>query len=75
MTVTEDDAPPSTVREKAPAGIPEPVRGTVIGELGSELVIVRLPVRAPVAVGVKAMVTAQLAPGASVDAEQGLVAV
>ena len=47
----------------------------MIGELGSELVIVRLPVRARVAVGVKTTVTVQLAPGASVAEEHGLVMV
>ena len=45
----------------------------VAGELGSELVMVRVPVRAPVAVGVKVTVTEQLAPAARVVTAQGVV--
>jgi len=45
----------------------------VSGELGSELCMTRLPGLAPAAVGVKVIVTAQLAPAASDVAEHGLV--
>ena len=78
LTVTVEEGPPSTVRVKVPlltvvAAFPVPVRGTVAGEFGSVLVTVKAPVRVPVAVGVKAMVTEQLVPGARVVKAQGRV--
>jgi hypothetical protein len=73
FTVTEEDDPPSTVSETAAAGVPVPVSGMTRGELGSELVMVRLPERTPAAAGVNVMVMAQLAPAPSEVAEQGFV--
>ncbi len=57
----------------AAEGTAVPLSGTARGELGSELAMVRLPVREPVAVGVKVTVMAQIAPGASEVVAQGLV--
>ena len=73
MTVAEDEVAPSTVRAIEAVGFPVPVRGTAIGELGSELVTVKVPVRVLVAVGVKVIVIAQLAPGSREFELQGLV--
>ena len=75
FTVIEDDDPPSTVSETAAVGVPVPVSGTTRGELGSELVKVRLPGRVPAAPGEKLIVMAQLAPAASKLAAQGFVMV
>mgnify|MGYP001552170482 FL=1 len=73
MTVALAEAAPLTVRENWPLGEPVPVRGRVVGEEGSELVTVRVPVRWPRTAGVKVMTTAQLAPGASAVVLQGVV--
>ena len=78
LTVTVEEGPPSTVRVKAPlltggTSLPLPVSGTVVGEFGPVLVTVKTPVRVPAAVGVKAMVTGQLVPGARVAKAQGRV--
>ena len=73
MTVALAEEPPLTVRENWPLGEPEPVRGIVAGELGSELVTVRVPVRWPRTAGVKVMTTAQLAPGARAVVLPGVV--
>ena len=51
--------------------MPVPVRGTVVGEVGSELVMVRVPGREPVMAGVKVMVTVQVWAGARVAVAQG----
>ena len=72
-TVAEAVGPPLTVRRKLPLGTPVPVRGTSVGELASELAMVRVPVRGPRVVGVKVMVTGQLEPGVRVVVEQGTV--
>ena len=71
--MTEEEVPPSTVRLKAPAGVPVPFNVMVSGEVGSELEMDIVPERAPTAVGVNVTVTAQLAPGASVVTEHGVV--
>jgi hypothetical protein len=49
------------------------VRGTVVGELVSELVTVRVLLRGPRVVGVKVTVMEQLVPGVSAVSEQGTV--
>ena len=72
-TEAEAEEPPLTVRRKLPLETPVPVRGRSAGELVSELVMVRVPVRGPRAVGVKVMVTGQVEPGARVVVEQGAV--
>jgi hypothetical protein len=51
------------------------VSGIIIGELGSVLVMVKVPGRAPDPVGVKVMVTAQLEPAESKSAAHGFVMV
>jgi hypothetical protein len=70
-TLTEAEGPPLTVRVKAPLVTPVPVRGMMSGEVASELVMVRVPGRAPRVVGLKVTVAAQLAPGASVSRCRG----
>ncbi len=73
MTVTDAVAAPLVVRVKLPLAAPVPVRGTASGELESELVMVRVPGRAPRVVGVKVMVTEQLVPAVSVASAHGVV--
>ena len=73
MTVAAEVGPPSTVRVKVPLAMPVPVRGTMVGEAGSELVRVREPGREPVAVGVKVRVRVQVWPGVRVVRAQGVV--
>ena len=72
-TVADAEGPPLTVRRKLPLPTPVPVRGTMSGEVVAELVMVRVPGRAPRVVGVKVTVMRQLAPGASVVRVQGMV--
>ena len=62
-----------TVRRKLPLGTPVPVSGMKVGELGSELVRVRVLLRGPRAVGVKVMVAVQVASGARVVVVQEVV--
>jgi hypothetical protein len=62
-----------TVRRKVPLGTPVPVRGRRVGELGSELEMVRVLLRWPRAVGVKVMVAVQEALGPRVMGLQGTV--
>ena len=65
---------PLTVRRKVAVGDSGAGEGDgCAGELVSELVTVRVPVRAPRAVGVKVMVTGQLEPGVRMVVEQGAV--
>ena len=71
--VAEAEVLPLTVRRKLPLATPVPVRGTMVGELASELVMVRVPVRGPRVVGVKVMVAVQVALGARVVVVQGVV--
>jgi hypothetical protein len=71
-TETVLEMPPSTLRLKLPLEIPFPLRGMMPGELGSELVMVRLPVSGPSPVGLNVMVAVQLAPGARVDVLHGV---
>ena len=71
-TVADAVLEPDAVRVNDPARVPLPVSGTAAGEVGSELVTVRVPARGPAAVGEKAMVTEQLAPAASVVNTQGV---
>ena len=80
VRVRGDEEPTVTVPKLRLAGLiwrcdwaPLPVSGTVVGEFGSVLVTVKTPVRVPAAVGVKAMVTGQLVPGARVAKAQGRV--
>jgi hypothetical protein len=72
-TVAEAVAALLTVRRKLPLGTPVPVRGMSVGELGSELVMVRVLLRGPRVVGVKVMVAVQVALGARVVRVQGTV--
>jgi hypothetical protein len=67
------EGPPSTVRVKVLLGTPVPLRGRSVGVVDAELVMVRLLLRGPMAVGVKVTVTVQLAPGAMVVRLQGTV--
>ena len=69
-TVAEAEVPPLTLRRIEGEAVPSPVNGMFRGDVGSELAMVREPVRDPVAVGEKRMEMAQLAPGASVVDEQ-----
>jgi len=73
VTVALAEGPPLTVSRKEALAMPVPVRGTRVGELGSELVTVRVPGRLPRAVGVKVTVAVQVAPAAKVLVGQGLV--
>jgi hypothetical protein len=61
------------VRVKLPVGTPVPVSGSLMGELTSELVMLRVPARMPEVVGVKARVMEQLAPALRVVTAHGLV--
>jgi hypothetical protein len=72
VTVTVADAPPLTVSENVPFAIPVPVSGTVIGEPGSELVMVRAPLRNPTATGENLTCAMHIAPAARIDG-QGMV--
>ncbi len=72
-TAVAEVAAPLTVRVKVPLTMPVPVRGTRSGEVVAELVMVRVAVRGPIAVGVKVTVTGQVAPGARVVRLQGTV--
>jgi hypothetical protein len=72
-TVADPLLPPFTVSVKLPFGMPIPLSATDAGEPGSELVTLRIPERAPVAEGVNAIVTEQLAPPARLAAPQGAV--
>src|ERR1700735_3418164 len=68
-----DTPPPPMVSVNVPLTMPLPVSGTTSGELKSELAILSVPGRAPIAAGVNVTVTEQLAPGASVVTAQGTV--
>src|SRR5277367_3191857 len=70
-TVMAADGPLLTVSVKLPLPTPSPVRGMMFGEALSELVMVRVPGRAPRAVGAKVTVIGQFAPGVSVVTVQG----
>jgi hypothetical protein len=71
--VFDEVEPPSTERVKEPLASPVPVRGTRSGVVPSELVMVRVPERGPMMVGVKVTVTGQLAPGTRAESAQGTV--
>lgn len=72
-TVAVAVGPPLAVRRKVLAGMPVPVSGMRAGELVSELVTTRVPVREPRAVGVKVTVIRQVAAGARLPKVQGVV--
>jgi hypothetical protein len=72
-TVAAEEEVPPTVRVKVPLMRPVPLRGIRSGDVEAELVAVMVPLRAPIADGVKVTVTAQLAPGARVLKVQGTV--
>ncbi len=73
VTVAEAEELPLTVRRKLPLGTPLPVRGIWAGELGSELVMVRVLLSAPRVLGVKVTVAVQLVLGTRVVKMQGAV--
>ncbi len=58
--------PPFTVSVNEAFATPVPLNGTATGELGSELAMDSVALRAPVVEGENATVTVQLAPDASV---------
>ncbi len=71
-------AEPDAVRVNNPLGVmvaPLPVKGVAAGEVASELVTVKVPLRGPDADGAKVRVTEQLLPGLSAVRAQGTVTV
>ena len=62
-------APPATVRVNEALARPEPVRGTTVGEEGSELTTMREELRDPACVGENLTCSTQLWPGARLVAQ------